>query len=77
MWRKFLCRIGIHEWETLRVANCKAWHSVFIGYNPHQVESEAHWRKCKHCGIEAAYLTDGMGQWTLMDLGYLKRKMGW
>lgn len=72
MFRKFLCSIGFHKWETLKIWKCRAWCTQ--GFRqPYQVDAETHLFRCVACGAESAKVTDGQ-HWSDVDPKFVRRQ---
>lgn len=53
------CKIGIHKRETIRTVKCSAHRSELFGFCAHKVDAIVMIKRCVHCDIHSAWLSDG------------------
>jgi len=69
-WQKFKCvYLGVHDRKSIAHANCTVWRQHIFG-NPHKVEAVTILKRCRHCGVASAWVTDGMNE-QQMSLDYV------
>ena len=71
-WQKFLCKIGIHKWKTVKSVACKAWCASPLFGRAVKVSAITVVKHCECCHSAWAYIDNGAGTRSSISLDYLR-----
>jgi hypothetical protein len=70
MKKKLECKLGLHDREVIKRVKCSAIRSDFFGASVSKVDAVVIIKRCIHCGVLRADLTDGVMSQAL-DVDYV------